>query len=49
MAELRAAVEASVAGTGSTLIEVPSDRAENVRLHARLWDAVGRAIAPGRG
>jgi 2-succinyl-5-enolpyruvyl-6-hydroxy-3-cyclohexene-1-carboxylate synthase len=49
VAELRAAVEASVAGTGSTLIEVPSDRAENVRLHARLWDAVGRAIAPGRG
>ncbi|HEU0317405.1 MAG TPA: thiamine pyrophosphate-dependent enzyme, partial [Solirubrobacteraceae bacterium] len=44
-AELRAALVDSSARPCSTLIEVRTDRAENVRLHARLWDEVGRAVS----
>jgi 2-succinyl-5-enolpyruvyl-6-hydroxy-3-cyclohexene-1-carboxylate synthase len=42
-AGLRAALDAGLAAPGSTLVEVQTDRAENVRLHARAWAAVGRA------
>jgi 2-succinyl-5-enolpyruvyl-6-hydroxy-3-cyclohexene-1-carboxylate synthase len=38
VAELRAALAAG----GATLIHVRADRAENVALHRRLWDAVSR-------
>jgi 2-succinyl-5-enolpyruvyl-6-hydroxy-3-cyclohexene-1-carboxylate synthase len=38
VAELRAALAAG----GATLIHVRTDRAENVALHRRLWDAVSR-------
>ncbi|MGI8801504.1 MAG: 2-succinyl-5-enolpyruvyl-6-hydroxy-3-cyclohexene-1-carboxylic-acid synthase [Solirubrobacteraceae bacterium] len=44
LAELEAALAVSVAAAGSTLIEVRTDRAENVRLHARVWAAVGEAL-----
>ncbi len=43
--ELRAALDDALGRPGCTLIEVRTDRAENVRLHARLWAAVGRALA----
>jgi 2-succinyl-5-enolpyruvyl-6-hydroxy-3-cyclohexene-1-carboxylate synthase len=44
VAELRAALDRALPGPGATLIEVRTDRAENVRLHARSGAAVGRAL-----
>ena len=38
------AVRGALAGTAATLIEVRTDRAENVALHARAWAAVRDAI-----
>jgi 2-succinyl-5-enolpyruvyl-6-hydroxy-3-cyclohexene-1-carboxylate synthase len=44
--DLRAALERALAPqTGSTLIQVRTDRAANVDLHARVWSAVSRAGA----
>jgi TPP-dependent trihydroxycyclohexane-1,2-dione (THcHDO) dehydratase len=41
---LRAALERALAPqTGSTLVHVKTDRAANVKLHGRVWDAVSRA------
>jgi len=37
---LRAALDAALRGTGTTIIVVRSDREANVALHRRVWDAV---------
>jgi 2-succinyl-5-enolpyruvyl-6-hydroxy-3-cyclohexene-1-carboxylate synthase len=42
----RAALERSLDAEQSTLIEVPGDRAANVRLHRHIWDAVARSLNP---
>ncbi|MBV9943727.1 MAG: 2-succinyl-5-enolpyruvyl-6-hydroxy-3-cyclohexene-1-carboxylic-acid synthase [Solirubrobacterales bacterium] len=44
LAELRAAVERSIAGGGTTIIEVRTDRAENLALHRRVADAALAAV-----
>jgi 2-succinyl-5-enolpyruvyl-6-hydroxy-3-cyclohexene-1-carboxylate synthase len=43
--ELRAALEHGLTSDGTQLIHVRTRRAENVALHAQLWDAVGAALA----
>ena len=45
LAELRKAVEDSVDGTGATIIEVRTDRVENLALHRRAADAALAAIS----
>jgi 2-succinyl-5-enolpyruvyl-6-hydroxy-3-cyclohexene-1-carboxylate synthase len=42
----REALERALAGPGSSIIEVRGDRVGNVGLHARVWDAVSRALNP---
>lgn len=43
---LRTALEHALApGAGSALVHVPTDRAENVALHSRMWRAVSQALA----
>lgn len=42
--QFRAAVARSLACPGTTIIEVPSDRALNVVLHRRIWGAVSDAV-----
>jgi 2-succinyl-5-enolpyruvyl-6-hydroxy-3-cyclohexene-1-carboxylate synthase len=44
LAELRRAVEAAVAGVGTTIIEVRTDRVENLALHRRVADAALTAL-----
>ena len=44
VADLRATVEASVAGAGTTIIEVRTDRVENLALHRRAADAALAAV-----
>jgi len=45
---LRAALERSIEGNRSRIIEVRTARAENVALHRRVWDAVSVALSsPG--
>jgi 2-succinyl-5-enolpyruvyl-6-hydroxy-3-cyclohexene-1-carboxylate synthase len=41
---LRAALDAGLEAGGVALIEVRTDRDENVRLHRRVWDAVAAAL-----
>ena len=48
-AEFRAAVQQSTASAGVTLIEVRTDRSENVRLHQELWAAVSEAVRTPAG
>ncbi len=48
LAELRDAVETSVAGAGTTIIEVRTDREENLALHRRVARAALAALEPGR-
>jgi len=43
---LRAALERALAREGSSIVEVRTARARNVELHARVWDAVSRALNP---
>jgi 2-succinyl-5-enolpyruvyl-6-hydroxy-3-cyclohexene-1-carboxylate synthase len=44
--ELRAALEHALSpDVGSTIVQIRSDRAENVRLHRRVWSAVAKANA----
>ncbi len=38
----RTAIETALAGTGSTIVEVRTERSANVELHRRVWDAVAR-------
>jgi 2-succinyl-5-enolpyruvyl-6-hydroxy-3-cyclohexene-1-carboxylate synthase len=50
--ELRSAIEESVAGPATTIIEVRSDRAENLALHRRVAEAARAAVVSrhrGRG
>jgi 2-succinyl-5-enolpyruvyl-6-hydroxy-3-cyclohexene-1-carboxylate synthase len=42
----RAALERALADDRSSIIEVRSERVLNVELHARVWDAVSRALSP---
>jgi len=44
LAGLRAAVERSIAGGGTTIIEVRTDRVENLALHRRVADAALGAV-----
>ncbi len=48
LADLRAAVEASLAGAGTTIIEVRTDRVENLALHRRAADAALAALGSAR-
>jgi 2-succinyl-5-enolpyruvyl-6-hydroxy-3-cyclohexene-1-carboxylate synthase len=43
----RAALAAAVGRAGLRMIHVPGDRAANVRVHRRVWEAVGAVRAPG--
>jgi 2-succinyl-5-enolpyruvyl-6-hydroxy-3-cyclohexene-1-carboxylate synthase len=47
VAELRAAVAAGTSGAGTTIIEVRTDRAENLTLHRRVAEAAMAALAVG--
>jgi 2-succinyl-5-enolpyruvyl-6-hydroxy-3-cyclohexene-1-carboxylate synthase len=42
----RDAVAASLVAPGVQIIEVRTDREENLRLHQRIWDAVAAAVEP---
>jgi 2-succinyl-5-enolpyruvyl-6-hydroxy-3-cyclohexene-1-carboxylate synthase len=44
LAELRTAVESSIAGPGTTIIEVRTDRVENLALHRRAAEAALAAL-----
>jgi 2-succinyl-5-enolpyruvyl-6-hydroxy-3-cyclohexene-1-carboxylate synthase len=44
VASFRAALERALAGERSSIVEVRGDRSENVRLHARVWQAVSDAL-----
>ena len=46
LATLRAELERAADGVGVTIVEVRTERAANVALHRRVWDAVARALAP---
>lgn len=46
VADFRAALERALAATSSAMIEVRSERAANVALHRRVWDAVAKTMAP---
>ncbi len=45
LAGLRAAIDYAVATAGTQLIHARTDRAANVALHRRVWEAVGAALA----
>jgi 2-succinyl-5-enolpyruvyl-6-hydroxy-3-cyclohexene-1-carboxylate synthase len=45
----RAALERALARGGSSIVEVHDERAGNVELHERVWEAVSRAINPPGG
>ncbi len=42
---LRAAIDYSIATSGTQIVHARTDRAANVALHGRVWDAVGAALA----
>jgi 2-succinyl-5-enolpyruvyl-6-hydroxy-3-cyclohexene-1-carboxylate synthase len=44
---LRAALDHGLTSAGTTLVVVRTRRAENVALHRRVWEAVGRALGSG--
>jgi 2-succinyl-5-enolpyruvyl-6-hydroxy-3-cyclohexene-1-carboxylate synthase len=44
--EYRAALQASFESDGVEVIEVRTDRVENLRLHQRVWAAVAQAVSP---
>ncbi len=46
LAGFRSALERALAAPGSAIVEVPTDRGANVRLHARVWEAVAAALSP---
>jgi 2-succinyl-5-enolpyruvyl-6-hydroxy-3-cyclohexene-1-carboxylate synthase len=41
---LRAALAKALGRAGATIIEVPTDRQENVAVHRRVWEAVATAV-----
>jgi 2-succinyl-5-enolpyruvyl-6-hydroxy-3-cyclohexene-1-carboxylate synthase len=45
MEGFRTALGRALAASGSTVVEVPSEREANVRVHARAWEAVGAALS----
>jgi 2-succinyl-5-enolpyruvyl-6-hydroxy-3-cyclohexene-1-carboxylate synthase len=45
-ADYRAALEASFDSPGVQVIEVKTDRVENLKLHQRIWDEVEKAVSP---
>ncbi len=45
VAGLRLALEQALAGSDSALVEVRGERAANVQLHRRVWDAVAGALS----
>jgi 2-succinyl-5-enolpyruvyl-6-hydroxy-3-cyclohexene-1-carboxylate synthase len=44
--DFRVALEHALAGESSSIIEVRGDRAANVAVHGRVWEAVSRSISP---
>jgi len=44
---LRAALDGALASHGATILEVRTDRAENVALHRRVWEAVAGSVRSG--
>ncbi|HLF76062.1 MAG TPA: 2-succinyl-5-enolpyruvyl-6-hydroxy-3-cyclohexene-1-carboxylic-acid synthase [Dehalococcoidia bacterium] len=44
--EYRAALKASFESDGVNVIEVKTDRVENLKLHQRIWEEVAKAVAP---
>ncbi len=44
--EFRCAARASLSAQGVQMIEVPTERTSNVRLHREVWDSVAAAIGP---
>lgn len=48
LADLRAAVDRAIAAERTTIIEIRTDREENLALHRRVADAVKRALATPR-
>ncbi len=44
LAELRAALDYGLSSEGTQLIHVRTVRSENVALHRRVWEAVGRSL-----
>ena len=48
LASLRAALDHGLASAGTALVHVRTDRAANVALHRRVWDAVARELAVSR-
>jgi 2-succinyl-5-enolpyruvyl-6-hydroxy-3-cyclohexene-1-carboxylate synthase len=44
--EYRAALTASFFAPGVQVIEIRTDREENLKLHQRIWDEVARAVEP---
>jgi 2-succinyl-5-enolpyruvyl-6-hydroxy-3-cyclohexene-1-carboxylate synthase len=47
--EFRTALERALSHEHSSIIEVRGERSANVELHARMWDAVSRAVSPSAG
>jgi 2-succinyl-5-enolpyruvyl-6-hydroxy-3-cyclohexene-1-carboxylate synthase len=45
LAGLRAAVDHGLGSAGTTLVHVRTERAANVALHRRVWEAVARELA----
>jgi 2-succinyl-5-enolpyruvyl-6-hydroxy-3-cyclohexene-1-carboxylate synthase len=43
---LRIALERALSSPQTAIVEVPCDRAANVALHRRMWDAVAGAVSP---
>jgi len=46
LSQLRAALERSLGRERSSIVEVRTDRTDNVALHERVWEAVSRALSP---
>jgi len=46
LAGFRAALERALERRDSSIIEVPGDRAANVEVHERVWEAVAAALRP---
>jgi 2-succinyl-5-enolpyruvyl-6-hydroxy-3-cyclohexene-1-carboxylate synthase len=47
--DFRCAVGQALKSPGVNIVEVPTERASNVRLHREVWAAVASAIAPALG
>jgi 2-succinyl-5-enolpyruvyl-6-hydroxy-3-cyclohexene-1-carboxylate synthase len=45
--ELREALDGALASRSATILEVRTDRAENVALHRRVWEAVAGSVRSG--